>query len=183
MNKIFALLVSAQRFILKAFKFIADHPFSGLFAQWLMHDLVLVLTIGRCTTAKEELVIQLLLFCFFSLRCPNDATLKYLSAPSFSAQRFSLEAFKFIADHPFVFVHCHVIVCNATDTKCVKGCSPGGRGRREASTHVTHVYSLAQGPIQMVLEKREGKQSGGLDMRGMYTYKGPVTLTICMQNK
>ena len=119
----------------------------------------------------------------FSLRCPNDATLKYLSAPSFSSQRFSLEAFKFIADHPFVFVHCHVIVCNATDPKCVKGCSSGERGRREASTHVTDVYSLAQGPIQLVLEKREEKQSGGLDMRGMYTYKRPVSLTICMQNK
>lgn len=62
-----------------------------LFALWLMHDLILVLTIGRCTTAKEEFVMQLLLFCFFSLRCSNDATLKYLSAPSFSAQRFSLE--------------------------------------------------------------------------------------------
>ena len=48
---------------------------------------------------------------------------------------------------------------------------------------MTDDYSLAQGPIQMVLEKREEKQSGGLDMRGMYTYKGPVTLTICMQNK
>ena len=147
-----------------------------------MHDLVLVLTIGGCTTTKEELVIQLLLFCFFSVRCPKDGTLKYLPAPSFSSQRFSLEAFKFIADHPFVFVHCHVIVCNATDPKCVKGCSSGGRGRREASTQVTEVYSLAQGPIQLVLEKREEKQSGGLDMRGMYTYKRPVSLTFCMQN-
>ena len=67
-------------------------------------------------------------------RCPSDLIVKYHSAPTVSAHRFSLEAFKFIADHPFVFVHCHVIVCNATDptSKCGKKCSPSGRGRRES---------------------------------------------------
>ena len=57
-----------------------------------------------------------------SFRCPNDVTVQYHSSPSVSAQRFSLEAFKFIAGHPFVFVHCHVTVCNATDldSQCVQ---------------------------------------------------------------
>ena len=61
---------------------------------------------------------------FTFIRCPNDNTVKYHAAPSISAQRFSMEAFKFIADHPFVFVHCHVIVCNGTDpgSKCSKKC-------------------------------------------------------------
>ena len=44
---------------------------------------------------------------FSFIRCPNDDTVKYHTALSVSAQRFSLEAFKFIADHPFVFVQCH----------------------------------------------------------------------------
>lgn len=90
-------------------------------------------------------------------------TVKYHSAPTVSAHRFSLEAFKFIADHPFVFVHCHVIVCNATDSssKCGKKCSPSGRGRREVSSHMTDgVYMLAQGPIHLGHQKRDTNEGG-----------------------
>ena len=102
-------------------------------------------------------------------RCPNDVTVKYHSSPSVSAQRFSLEAFKFIADHPFVFVHCHVIVCNATDpdSQCAKKCSSSGRGRRALSGQVTDVYSLAQGPLHLARETREGKRGNDLDKSGM----------------
>ena len=76
---------------------------------------------------------------------------------------FSLEAFKFIADHPFVFVHCHVILCNATDptSKCGKKCSSSGRGRREVSSHMTDdVYMLAQGPIHLGHQKRDANEGG-----------------------
>ena len=105
---------------------------------------------------------------FSNLRCPNDSTMKYHSAPSVGAQRFSLEAFKFIADHPFVFVHCHVIVCNASDpgSKCAKSCSSSGRGRREVGGHMTKLYSLAQGPLHLVRQKREEKRASGLDNSG-----------------
>ena len=100
--------------------------------------------------------------------------MKYHSAPSVSAQRFSLEAFKFIADHPFVFVHCHVIVCNATDpdSQCGKKhekCLSIGRGRRGVSGHVADVYSLAQGPLHLARETREEKRGKVLDKAGMYT--------------
>lgn len=105
----------------------------------------------------------------FSLRCPNDATVKYHPAPSVSAQRFSLEAFKFIADHPFVFVHCHVIVCNATDpgSKCTEKCPLSGRGRREVSDHATRTYDLAQGPLHLSREKREEEYGNILNKSGM----------------
>ena len=105
----------------------------------------------------------------FSFRCPSDVTVKYLTASSVSAQRFSLEAFKFIADHPFVFVHCHVIVCNAStsSSECVKKCPSSGRGRREVSDHVTDdVYSLAQGPLQLTREKREETSDSTMDKSG-----------------
>ena len=105
-------------------------------------------------------------FFFFCLRCPSDATVKYHSASSFSAQQFSLEAFKFIANHPFVFVHCHVIVCNATDpgSKCAKKCPSSGRGKREVSDHMGNdVYSLAQGPLHLAREKREEKSDRTVD--------------------
>ena len=84
--------------------------------------------------------------------------MKYHSAPSSSAQRFSVEAFKFIAAHPFVFVHCHVTVCSATDprSKCSMKCPLSGRGKRELSDSVTYdVHSLVQGPLQLAQEKRK----------------------------
>ena len=93
--------------------------------------------------------------------------------PSISVQRFSLEAFKFIADHPFVFVHCHVIVCNATnpDSQCAKKCPsgrpPNGLARRAVNDPVTVVYSLVQGPLYLVREKREETRENGLDNGGM----------------
>ena len=95
--------------------------------------------------------------------------MKYYSTSSVSAQRFSLEAFKFIADHPFVFVYCHVIVCNATDPRsnCTKKCPPSGRGKREVSDHMTNdVYSLALGPLHLAREKREEKSDNTVDKSG-----------------
>ena len=106
---------------------------------------------------------------FSFIRCPNDDTVKYHTAPSVSAQRFSLEAFKFIADHPFVFVHCHVIICNGTDpgSKCAKKCPSSGRKRREVSDHVSDVYFLSQGPLHLARQRREEKSANGLNKSGM----------------
>ena len=102
-------------------------------------------------------------------RCPNDNTVRYHATPSVSAQRFSLEAFKFIADHPFVFVHCHVIVCNGTDpgSKCSKKCPSNGRGRREASDRMPDVYSLSQGPVHLARQRRAEKSANALNKSGM----------------
>jgi len=110
-----------------------------------------------------------LIYDFTFTRCPIDNTVKYHAAPSVSAQRFTLEAFKFIADHPFVFVHCHVIVCNGTDrdSKCTKNCPTSGRGRREVSDHMSGAYYLAQGPLHLAREKREERRLDVLDKSGM----------------
>ena len=110
------------------------------------------------------------LICF---RCPNDITVRYLAPPSVSAQRFSLEAFEFIADYSFVFVHCHVIICNATDpgSKCAKKCPSSGRGRREVleSDHMNkNAYSVALGPLHLTREKRGEKSGSSLERSGMY---------------
>ena len=103
------------------------------------------------------------------IRCSIDNTVKYHAAPSVGAQRFSLEAFKFIADHPFVFVHCHVIVCNGTDpgSKCSKKCPSSGRGRRGVSDHMSGVYSLSQGPLHLARQRGEEKSVNGLNKGGM----------------
>ncbi|PFX22805.1 Oncoprotein-induced transcript 3 protein [Stylophora pistillata] len=92
--------------------------------------------------------------------CPNDGTVKYHAAPVVNLQRFSLEAFKFIADHSSVFVHCHVIVCNTTDSgsRCVKQCSSSDRKKRTvANDEHDRVYSLAKGPIILSLAQQDDR--------------------------
>ena len=46
-----------------------------------------------------------------------------------------------------MFVHCHVVICNAsgTQSRYARGCQSNGQKRRQVEDH--EVYSLAQGPI------------------------------------
>ena len=76
-----------------------------------------------------------------------DDTLKFYRSPT-GTYRFGLEAFEFV-DQPFVFIHCHVIICNASNpqSRCARGCEKKARLRREVEHH--NLYSLAQGPITL----------------------------------
>ncbi|PFX22810.1 Oncoprotein-induced transcript 3 protein [Stylophora pistillata] len=132
-------------------------------------DKKLSIMADRCYATPTQNGKNSLKYEFIKKGCPSDVTVNYHSASSLSAQRFSLEAFKFIADHPFVFVHCHVIVCNATNpaSQCVKKCSSSDREKRAMSGHVTNdVYSLAQGPIHLARGKRERKEKNAFDKIG-----------------
>ena len=84
-------------------------------------------------------------FISFVIRCAVDDTAVIFSPPT-GYYQFGLEAFEFV-DQPFVFIHCHVVICNASDaqSRCARGCEEKGRVRREVEDH--NVYSLAQGPI------------------------------------
>jgi len=133
------------------------------------NDKQLSIVADRCFATPTQDQKNPLKYEFIRTGCPNDVTVKYHDAPSASAQRFSLEAFEFIADHPFVFVHCHVVVCNASDpsSKCARSCSPSDRQRREVNDHMTDdVYSLAQGPLHLTRRKREEKDGNSLKNGG-----------------
>lgn len=103
-----------------------------------------------------------------------DETLEYHPANERS-ERFSLESFKFIGEHPFVFVHCHIRVCNHSDpeSKCVRICED--RRKRDVNVvpeSVDDVYPLAQGPI--TLRKEELKD----EMATNTIRNGPSALVI-----
>lgn len=55
--------------------------------------------------------------------------MKFHLSPDPTKVRFSFEAFKFLGDHDYVFVHCRVHVCDMNDTnsRCAKGCMNGNR--------------------------------------------------------
>ena len=112
-----------------------------------------------------------LTFLVFLLRCPVDSTTRMEPSPSRQKQRFSVEAFKFVGDFPFVYLHCSVIVCKADDpnSRCAKGCVPGlnvnppvssdepekspARIKRASPETVAHTYLLSRGPFALSSSK------------------------------
>lgn len=101
-------------------------------------------------------------------RCPKDPTVRYHKVETPDLQRFSLKAFQFVGvDGPFVYIHCKVIVCNATDqnSHCAKNCVKNGlfstpaRRHKRAIDYSTPLYSTSftQGPILNLDHGRAGK--------------------------
>jgi len=74
--------------------------------------------------------------------CPVDKTTAVVQSTNVCMARFKTEAFKFIADHPFVFVHCEIRICDArnSNSRCVQGCVTEIRKRRgvRMMTYCTH---------------------------------------------
>lgn len=89
-------------------------------------------------------------FIFFLISslcsCAVDDTVQFHPAPT-GYSRFSMEAFQFVK-HPFVFIHCHVVICDASDSqsRCARGCVPSPR-RERRGIEEKRVYSLVQGPL------------------------------------
>eukprot|EP00112_Aurelia_sp_Birch-Aquarium-sp1_P000825 Seg1079.7 transcript_id=Seg1079.7/GoldUCD/mRNA.D3Y31 product="E3 ubiquitin-protein ligase ZSWIM2" protein_id=Seg1079.7/GoldUCD/D3Y31 len=93
-------------------------------------------------------------------RCPSDTTLKFHS-PSGKphAQRFSIEAFKFLTNSSTVYMHCKVFLCKrgSSDSRCNGGCAGNNLQRAKRSIQkrstnefksVSKIYQLAAGPIE-----------------------------------
>ena len=90
----------------------------------------------------------------------EDDTLKFHPSPSDQCQRFSLEAFQYVNNHPYVFFHCKVMICNATDpnSRCAQGCvSRRRRSLKPLPESKDNIYALAQGPFTLNREKREAE--------------------------
>ncbi|XP_073237862.1 ZP domain-containing protein-like [Porites lutea] len=92
--------------------------------------------------------------------CPVDKTTITIQSQKVGVDRFSTEAFKFIADHPFVFVHCQIRICDARNpgSRCAQRCIKEGRLRRDVSDE-DKLYPLAQGPLTFASDATEMKSS------------------------
>ncbi|XP_078354329.1 pancreatic secretory granule membrane major glycoprotein GP2-like isoform X3 [Oculina patagonica] len=89
-------------------------------------------------------------YTFIEDGCATDDTVKFIPAADRRTQRFSLEAFKFLGDHQFVYMHCKVKICNATDpnSRCAQGCLADRRKRSLYTQEANdEEYNLAQGPF------------------------------------
>ena len=74
-------------------------------------------------------------------------------------QKFKFEAFSFIGDNQFVYLHCKVLICNATDpnSRCAQGCVQ--RKRRAVATQVSkdEEVNVSQGPFMRGDDEEETK--------------------------
>ncbi|XP_078660883.1 ZP domain-containing protein-like [Branchiostoma floridae x Branchiostoma belcheri] len=81
--------------------------------------------------------------------CAKLPTLQFYPSPGPDRGRFGFQAFAYTSGVPTVYLHCDVLLCNASDpnSRCAQGCqTPSGRRRREAEGE-PEVYRLIQGPI------------------------------------
>ena len=76
-------------------------------------------------------------------------------------QKFKLEAFSFIGDHQFVYMHCKVLICNATDpnSRCAQGCV--NRAKRSLMTQGSRneEVHLSQGPFMRGDDEKDKEET------------------------
>ncbi|XP_071985871.1 CUB and zona pellucida-like domain-containing protein 1 [Engystomops pustulosus] len=79
--------------------------------------------------------------------CVKDETYQNLPSDSGTA-RFSFNVFRFLNDHPSVYLQCRLVVCDSNDpeSRCSKGCIT--RQRRDTSSKVWKTHAVL-GPIRL----------------------------------
>lgn len=99
----------------------------------------------------------------------QDDTLRFIPTNDTRTTKFSLEAFSFVGDNPFVYMHCKVRICNASDpnSRCAQGCIHSRRRRAltEVSPSKDDVAFLAQGPFMREDEKEREADETTKDVR------------------
>ncbi|XP_074625177.1 ZP domain-containing protein-like isoform X2 [Acropora palmata] len=99
----------------------------------------------------------------------QDDTLRFIPTNDTRTTKFSLEAFSFVGDNPFVYMHCKVRICNASDpnSRCAQGCIRSRRRRAltEVSPSKDDVAYLAQGPFMREDEKEREADETKKDVR------------------
>lgn len=125
-----------------------DQLFLQLTVQSYQSNLVLFVDTCKATPTPDPYSVPQ--YVFLQRGCKLDSTLNYSYSIS-SKQRFSIQAFRFIEDHPVVHLHCEVLAChrNTARSRCLQGCSRY-RGRRDEvpGSESTQVYEMSSGPIK-----------------------------------
>lgn len=113
--------------------------------------------------------ISLKIICCF-IRCIVDDTVQMETSPSPQKKRFSVEAFKFVGDFPFVYLHCSVVVCRVSDpdSRCSKGCVPG--------LHVNPPYSVMEKLKEEAAKEHRAKRAIDYKEPRYLISKGPFSL-------
>ncbi|PFX27260.1 CUB and zona pellucida-like domain-containing protein 1 [Stylophora pistillata] len=151
-----------------------DRLFLQLAVRSYQSNLVLFVDTCKATTTTDPYSVPQ--YIFLQRGCKLDSTLNYSYSIS-SKQRFSIQAFRFIEDHPVVHLHCEVLAChrNTARSRCLQGCSRyrGRRSDREAyGSESTKAYDMSSGPINFK------KESSGTETKEAETQSNMGIITI-----
>ena len=104
---------------------------------------------------------------FFYFSCDNDTTIQHFGYGMRSVQRFSIQAFRFLTQHRFVYMHCDLVVCNRNsfNSTCARGNTCSRRYRRDvnrmsSSDDSSPMYPLSFGPLMYSKESDDDKSTG-----------------------
>lgn len=142
---------------------------------------------------------SILKFSDISYRCKQDDTVTFIQTEDKQTQHFSIEAFSFLGDHQFVFMHCRVKICNATDpqSRCAQGCLQQRR-KRSLWTNLgrDEEYSVSHGPFMRKDEEEQVRDVQDStddllkkDIKGkpliiaVYNLLGPPVISPCTCNQ
>ena len=97
--------------------------------------------------------------------CDKDETIRHYSYGLSRVQRFSMQAFRFISEHRFVYLHCDLVVCYIYDynSTCSRSTSCPRRYRRDVDERLhdsSRVYSLSFGPVMLGKEPIDPNTEG-----------------------
>ena len=112
---------------------------------------------------------------FISEACDKDSTIIHHTTGLRQTHRFSIQVFRFVANHTFVYVHCDLRLCNKNtqDSVCTRSTTCSNRKRRDVSP-LDRNYQLSIGPI-IYREKINDEVDEGPDK---VTESSPNTIMI-----
>ncbi|XP_028394920.1 ZP domain-containing protein-like [Dendronephthya gigantea] len=105
-------------------------------------------------------------YVFIDDGCDKDETIRHYSYGMSSVQRFSIQAFRFLSQHRFVYLHCDLVVCYRYDSNstCSRSTSCPRRVRRDAadkpSDDASRKYALSFGPLMHRKKSTDKSQKG-----------------------
>ena len=80
--------------------------------------------------------------------CDRDETIRHYTHGLRRVHRFSIQAFRFLSEHRFVYLHCDLVVCYKYDhnSTCARSTSCSKRYRGDVDD-ASNTYSLSFGPV------------------------------------
>ena len=93
--------------------------------------------------------------------CDRDPTITHHTTGLQQSHRFSIQVFRFVVNHTFVYIHCDLRLCNinSQNSVCHRSTTCSSRKRRDVAPSfdaTDRSYQLSIGPI-MYREKKNDK--------------------------
>ncbi|XP_028394865.1 uncharacterized protein LOC114519007 [Dendronephthya gigantea] len=151
----------------------------NLYIQYSVNtsNLDLVVRAETCRATPTNRPYDTPQYVFIDDGCDKDETIRHYSTRMSPVQRFSIQAFRFLSQHRFVYLHCDLVVCYGQDSNstCARSTSCLQRYRRAAvdkpSDDASRKYALSFGPLMHERESTDKTPKGQPEIN--------ITLVLC----